>query len=137
MEALNCLFCSNICKDLEHLDTSNFFTMASDAVSKFKMTSDEDLFEAYDGLLSEKATLSKKDWERRCKVLGLEPSAQTLLGDTLARTALPPSKALNDYMHVYLNNGIASWEVIALLERLKQRCDVGLEDLQRFAADQD
>ena len=132
-----CLFCSNICKDLEHLDTSIFFTVASEAVSKFKMTTDEDLFEAYDGLLREKPMLRKKDWERRCKVLGLEPSAQTLLGDPAARLWLPPSKALNDYMHVYLNNGIASWEVISLLERLKQRCDVGLEALQTFAADQD
>ena len=132
-----CLFCNNICKDLQHLDTSIFFTVASDAVSKFQMTSDEDLFEAYDALLNEKSTLSKKDWERRCKVLGLEPSTQTLLGDTLARTELPPSKALNDFMHVYLNNGIASWEVISLLERLKQRCDVGLDTLQAFAADQD
>ena len=101
------------------------------------MTTDEDLFEAYDGLLREKPMLRKKDWERRCKVLGLEPSAQTLLGDPAARLWLPPSKALNDYMHVYLNNGIASWEVISLLERLKQRCDVGLEALQTFAADQD
>lgn len=56
-----CLFCSNIRKDLEHLDASIFFTVASNAVSQFAMPSEDDLFEAYDYLLRDKPTLSKKD----------------------------------------------------------------------------
>ena len=122
-----CTLCKNIVKNKSGIAEVDPYFMELGATENFDLNSDAEIFNDYDRL-SRCSTKVQLESQEKCS--GLSFDADALLFDSSARKRLPPSRIIYDYMHTYLCNGVASWEISLFLTALLQHCTVTAEDLQ-------
>ena len=131
-----CLTCKNILKkgsNLAHRD-DYFLEISSCEVGKFQASSDAEIFQAVDSLLMAHGRVSEKRLEQMETELGFNCEPNGLLANHIARSVLPPSRNLNDGMHCYFSNGVASWEVARYMKALNS-IGVDREDIQTICCE--
>ena len=126
-----CVFCKNIAKMNSQLCDINplFVEMSSSEISKFQEQTDAEIFSVVDDLRVSKNVLSNAAFKRKCICAAFNHNEQGILQDSNLRTLLPPSRWLMDPMHLFLSNGICSWEVVSMYEMWKE---TGHGDLTDF-----
>ena len=98
------------------------------AFSAFDPMTDDDLWQSHD-------TLVGTDGARRKQLeqaMGVTVNLHGLLADRDLRRFVSPSLIIWDYMHVYLSNGIAGWEIQKLLWALTTKWHATMEDVRTF-----
>ena len=108
-----CLFCSNVCKkdSMPHSDV--FFDIDSAEWSSFVQLKDTHWAFAVECL---DACRTKKETTALEQTFGMQKQPDGIMWDTAARVALSPTMALNDALHCYYCNGVASCELSAYME---------------------
>lgn len=131
-----CLTCKNILKKGSNLaDRDDYFLeISSCEVGKFQSSSDAEIFEAVDSLLLAHGRVSEKRLEQMETELGFNYEPDGLLANPVARSVLPPSRNLNDGMHCYFSNGVASWEVARYTQALNS-IGVNKKDIQTICGE--
>ena len=125
-----CVFCQNVVKmGCDVVSYDDWFKEIS-AETGFVTISDQEIFALCDKML---LPCTKKSLELQEKCAGVSYIPGSLLWSS-ERAKMPPSHILYDYMHTYLCNGVASWEVTLLLEEVYSRSNVTLQLLQEAVA---
>ena len=128
-----CMFCSNIVsKHALSTEHEAFHTISSHEWSKFQSITDADFALAVSHLKACETKSERDQWEKAYGVTLIDGS---LLTSEVAMQILPPSGACNDVLHNYFANGVASVEVLAIVNLL---ADAGmpLKSLRDLAAEQ-
>lgn len=117
-----CLWCQNLVSKGSLIPESDnyFVTISSSQVEKFDLLRSQELFEAYDRSLREKATRTKKDHSEVEKHLGFLINEHSLIASPEARAILPLDRIVTDSCHNYFANGVASQELLLLQQHLKE-----------------
>ena len=121
-----CVFCQNIVKMGSDVVSYDGWFKEISAGTGFVTISDQEIFALCDKML---LPCTKKSLELQEKCAGLSYTPGSLLWPS-EREKMAPSRILYDYMHTYLCNGIASWELTLLLEEVYTRSGVTLKLLQ-------
>eukprot|EP00435_Cladocopium_sp_Y103_P024378 s2819_g6.t1 len=125
-----CILCRNLLKARSGLvEYDNYFVELS-ASHGFKLSSDSELFEVCDRM---RHCRTKAELEMMEKTAGVTYADGSLLFSEEERAKLPPSRIIHDFLHTYLANGIASWEIVLFISQLETRTNVTLETLQSVA----
>ena len=108
-----CLFCSNVCKKdaLPHSDV--FYDIDSAEWNNFVPLKDTHWAFAVERL---DACRTKKETNALEQTFGVNRQPDGIMWDNAARWALSPTMALNDSLHCYYCNGVASCELSAYME---------------------
>ena len=117
-----CLFCANVVK--KHCAATrvddHFVDICEDDVARFMVTSSAEVFVAFDDLLPQASNASKARRAELEKCFGFHLDPRSLLADVVARAELPLEAVVNDSMHCYFSNGVASQEVNLLVTCLAE-----------------
>eukprot|EP00435_Cladocopium_sp_Y103_P044340 s1677_g12.t1 len=125
-----CLYCANICKkDTVPESSENFHGIESAKWEQFVPVKPSHWTYAVNHLT---ACHRQKDIEKWEKAYGLNKHESGIMFDVEARTLMNPTDALNDALHCYYCNGVASVE-ISLLVETATACGVDRESLQAEA----
>lgn len=125
-----CTLCSNVIKGKSDIPAFDPFFVDIGACDGFKHSSDQEIFSSFDKLCN---CRTKADLELQEKAGGVSFDPHAFMSDTVQRTKMPPSRIIYDYMHTYLSNGVASWEIALFLQAVFNHTHVTLEDLQATA----
>lgn len=121
-----CLHCSNVVKrdtDVSRLDD---LFVEIDACEGFQPVTDQEIFSALDDL---QHCRTKADMEMKEKCAGICWVPGSLMASN-QRWKLPPSRIITDFLHTYLVNGCASWEVALLCKAVFEKTDINLKQLE-------
>jgi hypothetical protein len=121
-----CLFC-DVVKSNSGLQEHEPSLVDISASSGFKLSSDASIFRQCDRMIH---CQTKKELEFYEKATGIVFDEATLMFSLPERTKMPPSRIIPDFMHCYLCNGVASWEVALLLETVYSKTSLTLDLLQ-------
>lgn len=110
-----CILCKNVVKAHSGVVEHDPYFVEISAASGFDPNSDLEIFSICDTLSH---CRNKSELAQREKVSGITYDPDSLMLSPENRGKLPPSNILNDYMHVYLCNGVASWEIALLVEKI-------------------
>eukprot|EP00438_Fugacium_kawagutii_P035293 Skav215241 [mRNA] locus=scaffold811:68130:69437:- [translate_table: standard] len=127
-----CTLCANVLKSQSRLTEIDDWFVELDAATGFQVNTDQQIYNQCDRLAS---CRTKAELEMMEKCSGLTYDADALMFDAVQRVKMPPSRIIYDYMHTYLCNGVASWEVCLFLEALFAHTDLRLDDLRQSIAD--
>ena len=123
-----CSLCANVVKPRSGIVEIDPFFVEISASDGFKPMTDAQLWSDFDTLRS---CRNKAELQRQEKCTGLSFNEAALMFDKLERVKLPPSWCIYDYMHTYLCNGVASWEIAYFLQMVFDHTSLTLSDLQR------
>ena len=112
-----CIQCKNVVKARSGVIEHDAYFVEISAATGFDPSTDHEVFSVCDSFCN---CRTKNELAQREKVSGITYDPDSLLLSQEHRGKLPPSNILNDPMHVYLCNGIASWEVALIMEKI---CD--------------
>lgn len=118
-----CILCANVIKNRSGVEDDWFKEIS--AAGGFVPTTDTDVFNVCDAM---KLPCSKKELETQEITSGISFNPATLMWSN-ERSQMPPSRVLYDYMHTYLFNGVASWEVSLFLDAVYNTTEVTREIL--------
>ena len=124
-----CIHCDTLKTDSGLLEHEASYVDIS-ASSGFNLSSDASIFRECDRM---KHCRTKAQLDMHEKATGIVYDVATLMFSQSERQKMPPSRIISDFMHVYLCNGVASWEVALLLETLFSRTSLTLDLLQEAA----
>ena len=124
-----CILCDVLKKDSGLLEHDASYLDIS-APSGFKLSSDAAIFRECDRM---KHCRTRAQLEMHEKATGIVYDDATLMFSVSERRKMPPSRIIADFMHVYLCNGVASWEVALMLETVYSRTSLTLDILQAAA----
>ena len=124
-----CIHCDILKKDSGLLEHEASYVDIS-ASSGFNLLSDASIFRECDRMRS---CRTKAQLDMHEKATGIVCDVATLMFSQSERPKMPPSRIISDFMHVYLCNGVASWEVALMLETLYSRTALTLDVLQKAA----
>eukprot|EP00435_Cladocopium_sp_Y103_P030027 s2802_g7.t1 len=113
-----CLFCSNICKKDALPNSDVFFAIDSAQWHKFVPLKESHWAFAVERL---DACSTKKETNALEQTFGMNREPHGIMWDSDARMALSPTMALNDALHSYYCNGVASCELSAYMECSEER----------------
>lgn len=105
-----CILCANVVKNRSGVEDDYFKEIS--AAGGFAPTTDADVFRVCDAM---RLPCSRKELETQEITSGISYNPHTLMWSDV-RSQMPPSRVCYDYMHTYLFNGVASWEVSLFLE---------------------
>ena len=125
-----CCLCDNIVKIGSGLEDFDDYLLTIAAAEGFKPNSDTSIWADVDRL---EACETKAELDRFEKSSGLTYDEKSLMCDKDHRWKLPPSRIIYDYMHTYLHNGVASWELALFVQALLSHSGITLRDLQLTA----
>ena len=108
-----CLFCSNVCKKDALPKSDVFFDIDSAEWHSFVPLKDTHWAFAVERL---DMCLTKKEISTLEQTFGMNKEPAGIMWDNDARWALSPTMALNDALHAYYCNGVASCELSAYME---------------------
>jgi hypothetical protein len=121
-----CILCRNVVKKDSGVPChDNYFVEISSAGGFIDATND-DIFQQCDRMM---APCTRKAMDAQEIATGITFDPETLLWSPV-RTLMPPSEIIYDVMHVYLINGIASWEVHLLANKVYECTRVTRESFQ-------
>eukprot|EP00435_Cladocopium_sp_Y103_P064875 s1864_g26.t1 len=121
-----CIHCDVLKKDSGLLEHEPSFVDVT-ASSGFKSLSDEKIFRDCDRM---RDCRTRAQLDIHEKATGIVYDEATLMFSQSQRIKMPPSRIIADFMHCYLCNGVASWEVALMLEKIYSRTSLTLELLQ-------
>ena len=122
-----CILCRNLLKARSGLVEHDSYFVELSASHGFKLSSDNEVFEVCDCM---KTCRTKAELDRMQKTSGISYDAASLLFSEEERAKMPPSRIIHDFLHTYLANGVASWEIVLFISELETRTRVTLETLQ-------
>ena len=122
-----CISCKNVLKlNSGCVNHDRYFVEISSA-SGFDPNSDTEIWNICDRFSS---CRTKTELHQLEKVSGIIYEPASLMFDPVERQKLPVSNIINDIMHVYLCNGIASWEVALVMEQIAEHTPLSRELLK-------
>ena len=125
-----CILCRNVLKANSGVVEFDPYFVEIGAADGFEANTDAEIWAVCDRLARVE---SKAEMHRLEKVSGLTFDSKSLMFNQRERVKLPPFHMINDYMHSYLCNGVASWEVALLMEKIEQHTSLNLEMLREAA----
>ena len=117
-----CLFCSNVLMKSSPVPArdSTFVSLDEADVRNFQAIQADELFAVMDAYLRESAGWSKARQQEAEKNLGFVISSKSILANAVDRRSFSPQDVLiNDSLHCYYSNGVASAEICLLASRLE------------------
>lgn len=109
-----CLFCANVCKkDTVSEASEHFYGIESAKWDNFVPVKASHWTYAVNHLTACHTQKEIHKWE---KVYGLNKNISSIMFDTEARARMNPTDALNDALHCYYCNGVASAEISLFME---------------------
>ena len=127
-----CTLCENVVQTGSGIMELDDHFLGIGSWSGFLPNNDENIFADCERL---RTTRSKSERESLEKCSGITFDSETLMFDANHRWQMPPSKIVYDYMHTYLVNGVASWELALFVSALSSHTSVSLEDLRLTVLD--
>ena len=107
-------------------------------MTKFVQITDVELWANVDALAAVKPQVNKKSFERHEKLLGLTHNEFSVLACRGLREFFSPTRHIwSDPGHVILANGVFSWSVWELIERLQERTRLSWSSLGSLFVDID
>ena len=100
--------------------------------SAFMEYIDTDIFRIVERLRVAHAEQPWSEVKKQEMIYGFSFCDSALLADATARSVLPPSKCLYDFLHCLFSNGIVCLEVCEFWKAVRQRTQLDLNDLQQF-----
>ena len=126
-----CVLCKNVVKSGCGVSCHDDYFKEISASHGFEPSSDAEIFSVCDRLV---LCTTKKAQERLEITSGISFSTKSLMWSD-QRLRMPPSQILYDWMHTYLSNGCASWEVCLFLQTVEAKTNVTRELLQEAVCD--
>ena len=109
-----CLFCANVCKkETVSAGSENFYGIESAKWDNFVPVKARHWTYAVNHLTACHTQKEVDKWE---KVYGLNRNENSIMFDAEARALMNPTDALNDALHCYYCNGVASAEIFLFME---------------------
>ena len=101
---------------------------------QFDAATDQDLWQAWDDLAAQRPVLTKARFELLEKSSGLTYNELGLLGDAILRRHFQPASAVTfDFLHCYLQGGVAAQELSAFLSRCHEELRTSYAQLDLLA----
>jgi hypothetical protein len=131
-----CLVCKNVMmlgSDL--VQGQRYLVEAScDDFARFDVSSDEDIFQAFDNLKRQHGTGTKAYFEKLEKACGFVYHPDAILADEeLRKHILPSTSSTYDWMHVFVANGIVNVELALFFSRANSVMGLTFEHVVKFA----
>lgn len=130
-----CMLCRNVMCLNGNLTggQSYLVTVACDDARKLVLAEDIDVWEAWDHLASERSRLAKIHYDNLEKAVGFVYNEHGLLSDHALRPFVSPTRSTcMDWMHNFLQGGVAAQELMAFLGACKRKLRVGWKEVQLF-----
>ena len=124
-----CLHCSNVVKRDTNISRFDDFFVEVSAWQGFQPVTDEEIFQMADSM-QHCATKAELEMTEKCAGFSFVPNSLLF---TEQRWKLGPSRILTDYMHTYLANGIASWEIALFVQTIVDHTSITLDMLRTCA----
>ena len=129
---LMCPCCTNVVDDTMHEESARLVHMSCPDPTRFLLASNDDWWAKADMLEARKPTSLVGEFQTLQLAVGFTYVEGGLVWDRELRTILCPTETFTfDSMHCYLSNGVANWEVDAMLGRLKAQ-GITLLDVQSY-----
>jgi len=134
-----CVCCKNILSKntdlLDFADMSYFRSIDEVSDASFDLTSDLDLWSMVDRLSSAWNATTKQEFDDLQKSMGMNFCATGVLADRNLRKHIKPITCHTwDFMHTYLQNGVASVETHLFLRVCDKECGLKFSDLHKFCS---
>lgn len=130
-----CILCRNVVSLHADLTTGQDYLVdvsCSDA-SRFDLAEDQDIWDTWDKLAAKRNELSKVAFGELEKACGFTYSENSILSDReLRRFIRPATVTTMDWLHNWLQNGVASQEVAAFLAKSKAALGIDYSHLEQF-----
>lgn len=124
-----CILCRNVLKKGSGVPCHDNYFVEISSAGGFVDATDDDIFRQADQMMR---PCTRKALEEQEIAAGITFEPESLLWSP-ERRLLPPSEIVYDYMHIYLANGICSWEVQLFLNKVYECTHVTRESLQSAA----
>ena len=131
-----CFVCKNVVMRNSDLIQGQHYlveTTCSD-FNRFDISSDDDVWAAYDNLRRQHGTGTKARFEQLEMACGFGFDPDAMLGDMeLRRHVLPASCTTYDWLHVYIASGIVNVELAVFFRRARESLGIKFEHVVQFA----
>ena len=132
-----CICCKNVISRnssvVEYLDTSYFITVEHSVFSDFDLNKDIDVWESVDHIAAQQPHLPNRPFEQLQKCMGFCHNPDGLLADRRLREHVKPISCHTwDFMHTYLQGGVASVEVHLFLSLCRQKIGIRFSHILLF-----
>eukprot|EP00435_Cladocopium_sp_Y103_P024610 s1908_g6.t1 len=121
-----CILCRNVLKKGSGVPEHDGYFVEISSAGGFVAANDTDVFHQCDMM---KHPCTKAKLEEQEVSTGITFDPDSLMWSPM-RSWMPPSQILYDYMHLYLCNGIGSWEVILFLNQVYACTELDRASLQ-------
>lgn len=132
-----CVCCKNVISKnssvVDYLDASYFVTVEHNVFSDFDLSKDSDVWESVDHLAAQLPLLRNAAFEELQKCIGFAHNPDGLLLDRRLREHVKPISCNTwDFMHTYLQGGVASVEVHLFLSSCKKKIGLSFSHVLLF-----
>ena len=132
-----CFCCKNIISMHstihDYMDNTYFATVDHFVCADFDLNSDESIWTMVDSLALQHNAVNKVTFDQLQMCMGLTFNPHGLLADASLRVHVKPISCHTwDFMHTYLQGGVAAVEAHLFLEAMKQKLGVKFADLAAF-----
>jgi hypothetical protein len=132
-----CMCCKNVISKnssvVEYIDTSYFVTLDHTIVADFDLNTDNDIWEVIDNMALQQPLLNKQRFDQLQKCLGFVHNPNGLLADVPLREHVKPISCHTwDFMHTFLQGGVASVECLLFLSACRQKLGVRFSHIAAF-----
>lgn len=130
-----CMLCRNVMALRSDLTEGQEYLVdvACSDPARFHLSTDEDIWEAWDNLASKHGRVTKAAFGNLEKASGFSYDPDALLSDrSLRRLVRPATATTMDWLHNFLQNGVASHEIAAFLTKCRSELQLGYQDFHNF-----
>ena len=129
-----CMCCKNVISKntsiMGYVDATYFVTVEHTRVADFDLNSNEEIWAMADDLALQNRVLNKQAFEQLQMCMGLLYNPDGLLADANLRAHVRPISCHTwDFMHTYLQGGVAAVEVHLFLDACRQKLGVRFSDV--------